>query len=224
MHCQFVSPELVILFLVQDCSWFVTLWVLVFVPMQTYSDYSNGAENIVYSDGRVTRSSSFTNPGFKKISCLTTYIWSIIFWYNTYSRQHRVKAQSEYTLSFFYIIIFQWWQSLKTWSSTPEGDRRMCPLAFWYGNACSVTFIWSIFGYKPYFWQRRGLKWIYFPVFAHYNISMMAIFGMREIDICAHWLFCTELVAQRLLLTAFLGVTRIFSSVKGQSEYTLPFL
>ncbi len=28
-----------------------------------------------------------------------------------------------------------------------------------------------------YFWQRWALKWIHFPVFVYYNISMMAIFG-----------------------------------------------
>ncbi len=66
MHCQFVSPKLVILFLVRVCSWFASSSVcadanlLVITPKE-----QTGAESIVYSAGTVTRSSSFTKPGFK---------------------------------------------------------------------------------------------------------------------------------------------------------------
>ncbi len=39
----------------------------------------------------------------------------------------------------------------------------------------ATTFIWSVFWYNAYFWQRWAIYWIYFPIFVHYNISPMAI-------------------------------------------------
>ncbi len=33
---------------------------------------------------------------------------------------------------------------------------------------CSLTFIWSIFGYNAYFLQCPAPKWIYFPIFEHF--------------------------------------------------------
>ncbi len=71
---------------------------------------------------------------------------------------------------------FQWWQSLKALSSSPGGNRHMRLLTFLCGIQYSTTYIWSIIGYKAYFWQCQALKWICFPVFVHYNFSMMAIF------------------------------------------------
>ncbi len=65
----------------------------------------------------------------------------------------------------------------KPLSSILEGDRRVCPMTFLYEIQCSTSFIWSIFGYNAYFWQRCALRWIYFLIFVHYNISKMAIFG-----------------------------------------------
>ncbi len=66
MDCQFVTPNLVILFSVRECSWFASSSVcananlIVITPKE-----QTGAESIVYSAGTVTRSSSFTKPGFK---------------------------------------------------------------------------------------------------------------------------------------------------------------
>ncbi len=80
-----------------------------------------------------------------------------------------VELLSESTLPFLYIIIFQIWESLEPRSSTLGGDRHMRFLTFLYGIQCSTTFIWTIFGYNEYFWQRRALKWIYF---AWYNVPL----------------------------------------------------
>ncbi len=79
-------------------------------------------------------------------------------------------------------------------SSTPVGDRYTRLLTFLYQTGSLTTFIWSIFWYNAYFWQRRVLKWIYYVVFVHFNILKIAICKnpaplLWEIDICAHWLF-----------------------------------
>ncbi len=99
--------------------------------------------------------------------------------------------------------------------------------------AASVTFsIWSIFGYNAYFLQHPASKWIYFPIFEHYNISkdanlwrpLASLLEGGEVDICAHWLFCTEFNGQQLLFVAFLDIMRVLSSVQPQSKSTSPFL
>ncbi len=46
-----------------------------------------------------------------------------------------------------------------------------------YDILCSATFIWNFFSYNAYCWQRWILKWIYFPIFLHYNISNTSVFG-----------------------------------------------
>ncbi len=38
-------------------------------------------------------------------------------------------------------------------------------------------FLFETNKYNACFWQSRILKWIYFPIFVHYNISKKAIFG-----------------------------------------------
>ncbi len=88
-----------------------------------------------------------------------------------------IKPQTESTFPFQYDILFETHQSLEPPGSTPEGDRHVHPLTFLCGIHFSTTFPWSIFGYNAYFWQGRILKWVYFPIFVHYNISKMAIFG-----------------------------------------------
>ncbi len=63
-------------------------------------------------------------------------------------------------------------------------------------------------------------KWIYFPIFEHYNISkddnlcssLAPLLG--EIDVCTHWFFCTEFNAQQLLREAFLDIIHIFDSIE----------
>ncbi len=50
-------------------------------------------------------------------------------------------------------------------NSTLRENRHMCTRTFLYRNQCSTTFIWSIFGYNTYFWQRPALKRIYFAIF-----------------------------------------------------------
>ncbi len=66
MYCQFVSPKLVILFPVRVCSWFASSSVCAKVNLTIIiPEEQTGAESIVYSAGTVTRSSSFTKPGFK---------------------------------------------------------------------------------------------------------------------------------------------------------------
>ncbi len=37
----------------------------------------------------------------------------------------------------------------------------------------------------------------------------------REIDVCAHWLFCTEFNAQQLLFESFLDIMHIFGNVEA---------
>ncbi len=61
MHCQFVSQKLVILFLVPVCSLFASSGVCANVNLIVITlKEQTGAESIVYSAERVTRSSSFT--------------------------------------------------------------------------------------------------------------------------------------------------------------------
>ncbi len=57
------------------------------------------------------------------------------------------------------------------------GDRHMGPRTFWYKIERSTTLILKKFRNKTYFWQRSALKWVYFAVFVHRNISKMPIFG-----------------------------------------------
>ncbi len=67
MHCQFISPKLVILLPVRVCSRFASSGVCpnanrkVITPKE-----QTGAESIVYSARTVIRSSSFKNPSFNK--------------------------------------------------------------------------------------------------------------------------------------------------------------
>ncbi len=63
-------------------------------------------------------------------------------------------------------------------------------------------------------------KWIYFPIFEHYNISKnnnlwsSLALHLGEIDVCAHWLFCKEFNTQQLLFETFLDIIHIFGSVE----------
>ncbi len=52
----------------------------------------------------------------------------------------------------------------------------MCSQTFLYEIQLQTTCIWIFSWYDAYFWQRWALKWIYFSVFLHYNISKMRIF------------------------------------------------
>ncbi len=54
------------------------------------------------------------------------------------------------------------------------GEIDICPplLTFFYGIPAQ-----QLLFDNAYFWQRWALKWFYFPVFVHYNISVMIIFG-----------------------------------------------
>ncbi len=72
MHCQFVSPNLIFLFLVPNlalirvCSWFASFAFCANANLiLTNSKEQTGGESIVYSVGTVTPSSSFTKPDFK---------------------------------------------------------------------------------------------------------------------------------------------------------------
>ncbi len=86
-----------------------------------------------------------------------------------------VESQTESTFPFQYNIISETY-SLEPLSSTLEGSWHVRPLTFLYRIQCSTTFIWTIFGYGAYFWQHRAPKWIYFPIFLHYNISNTSVF------------------------------------------------
>ncbi len=66
MRCLFVSPKLVIMFLVRACSSFASSGVCATANLIVITpNEQTGAESIVYLPGTVTRSSSFTKPGFK---------------------------------------------------------------------------------------------------------------------------------------------------------------
>ncbi len=80
------------------------------------------------------------------------------------------------TFPFFYIIIFKRWQFLEPSSSNPGGDRHMPSWHFCMQFNAQQLLFEAFFGYDPYFWQCYALKWIYFPLFVHDNISRMAIF------------------------------------------------
>ncbi len=76
-------------------------------------------------------------------------------------------------------------------------------------------------------WTHWALKWIYFPVSIHNNISRIAIFGapsslLWEIDIYVQWLFYAEFYTQQLLFGAFFDIVRIFGSAKAKNKYTFP--
>ncbi len=107
---------------------------------------------------------------------------------------------------------------LKRPSSTPGRDKHMCPLTFLYKIQCSTTFIWSILWYNAYFWQRRALKWFYFPFYVHYYVKHCYLCSplaplLTEIKICAHWLFWTKVNAQQLLFEAFFYILGSFCSI-----------
>ncbi len=109
------------------------------------------------------------------IQCSTTFIWSV-FSYNAYFWQCRA-LKYKFTFPFFVHYNILKMAIFGEPSSTPGVGRHIGPLTFLDGIQCSTTFIWSVFTYNAYFWQRRALKWIYFAIFIHYNISKMAIFG-----------------------------------------------
>ncbi len=109
-----------------------------------------------------------------------------------------VQQQSESTSPFLNIIIFQKMVIFGAHYLHYGEDRHMRSLTFLYRIQYSTTFIWSFFGYNVYFQQHPAPKWIYFHTFEHYNISKNGYLWSpqdplwREIDICTHWLFCTE--------------------------------
>ncbi len=110
-----------------------------------------------------------------------------------------VESQTESTFPFQYNIIFKKFQPLGPLSSTLEGGRHVHSLTFLYRIQWSTTFIGTIFAYNAYFWQRWVPKWIYFPIFLHYNTYFKHISFLNppaplsgEVVICASWLFCRE--------------------------------
>ncbi len=75
------------------------------------------------------------------------------------------EIQSESTLLFFYIIIYQRCVSFEPPSSTLGEDRHMRSRTFLYEIQFRITFFWTFFWYDGYFWQHRAPKWIYFSFF-----------------------------------------------------------
>ncbi len=61
-----------------------------------------------------------------------------------------------------------------------------------------------------------------------YKIQNILIFGdpylhsLREIDMCAQWLFCTKCNAQILLFEQFFNIISNFGSVRPENESTFP--
>ncbi len=68
---------------------------------------------------------------------------------------------------------------------------------------------------NSYFWQHRAPNWTYLPVFVCCNISDGNLWSLlaplwREIDKCAHWLFCKKFNAEQLLFEAFSHIMRVW--------------
>ncbi len=61
-------------------------------------------------------------------------------------------------------------------------------------------------------------------IFENINLSSHVAPLLREIDMGAHWLFCTKFNAQQLLFEAFLDIMHIFGSVWLESESTFSLL
>ncbi len=112
------------------------------------------------------------------IQCSTTLIWSL-FEYNAYFWQH-------WALKPIYFPIFVPYMSMMaifgTPSSTPGGDRLMRPLTFLYGIQCLTTFILNIFGSIVYFWQCRGLKWIYITIFLFLCLHFLLVLKVATVS------------------------------------------
>ncbi len=114
-------------------------------------------------------------------------------------------------------------------SSTPEGDRQMHPLTSLYMefNSQQLLFeafldIMHIFG-SVVAQSEYTLPFLYVIIFQCWqSLETSSLLG--KIDVCVHWLFCTEFHARQLLFKAFLDITRIFGNADAWSEYTLPFL
>ncbi len=83
-----------------------------------------------------------------------------------------VEPRTEYTSPFFYIIIFQRWESLEPPSSTPGKDRHMRSQTFLYEIQFRTTFVWTVFWFDAYFLRRRAPNRIYFPIL---NIGILAL-------------------------------------------------
>ncbi len=145
---------------------------------------------------RLRDSSWNTLQNSKRPRKCNIFIW-IIFGYNAYFRQHPAPKWIDFPVFEHYSIS----KDGNLWrdpSSIQGVDRHMRSLTFLYRIQCSTTFIWSIFGYNAYFWQHPVPKWIYFPIFEHYNTSKGGNLRSplaplwREIEIRAHWLFCMQ--------------------------------
>ncbi len=100
-------------------------------------------------------------------------IWSI-FSYNAHFWRRRAPNWIYFSISVQYNI---WNISVFGALRVHSGWRYVRPLTFLYRIQCSTNFIWTIFGYNAYFWQRRALNWVYFLIFVHY-ILKMAIFSL----------------------------------------------
>ncbi len=103
--------------------------------------------------------------------------------------------------------------------------RHMCSQIFLYEIQFRTTFIWSFFWCDVYFWQRWALKLIQFPISIHYKILNIRLFEallpplVREIDMCAHWLFWTKCNAQILLFEQFSNIISNFGSVQPENSH-----
>ncbi len=140
------------------------------------------------------------------------------FLFEAFSRIMRifgcVEPQTESTVPFQYNTIFETYQSLESSSHTLEHGSHLCLSNFLHGIQCSTTVIWGIFR------AASSPKLIYFPIFEYYNTSkddnlwrpLAPLLG--EMDVCAHWLVCTEFNAQQLLFEAYLDLTYVFSSME----------
>ncbi len=132
----------------------------------------------------------------RNISSATCYITSILFTvvsanYTT-TAYHNVCQQAR-TLKIatlcksVNLIIFNVWTNGRTKENSTIFGRFWWEkkIGFlWYFRCfslrkqLSITFIWSIRWCNRYFWQCWTIKWIYFPVSVHYNISNISIFGV----------------------------------------------
>ncbi len=78
---------------------------------------------------------------------------------------------------FFYIIIFQRWESFEPPSSTLEGDKHMRSQTFSYEIQCRTIFILNFFWCDGYSWQCQAPNGIYLPIFVHNYFSKMENFS-----------------------------------------------
>ncbi len=111
-----------------------------------------------------------TNSNFLDFCLRRFLIWSVFF--AAFSTKMNLFVLSHSSM-------IKYFTDSNLWSLLAPllGKIQICVHEFFVGNLILNNFYLKHFWYNCYFLQNSVLKWIYFPIPIHYNISKVVIFG-----------------------------------------------